>query len=421
MRRNFLVRGLFAAVCLLAAAEGRAETYDCLNPGGAPGICRRPAPSSYKAPPLSALPVYDGNSGKEWQLDLRGQDLSTLDLSGRIADLRMADFDSRTKFPAALPAGFIPAAILERGCSQGLGLGKLHAAGVTGRGVAISIIDQPLLTTHSEYAGALKSYEEINMPVKAPEAAMHGAAVASIAVGKTCGVAPGAELYYIANRFTGADGSVDFALLARAVDRVVALSEKLPAGKRIRAISISRGFRTGDKGFSELLGSINKAKKAGMLVVTTSMRRYYDYDLSGLGREPEADPDNKDSYGPGLYWRRYFLSGRSAPTDNTLLVPMDSRTTAAPDGDTDFVFYRTGGLSWGVPYLVGLYALACQAKPDVTPEAFLKAAAETGDSLKVQGSGRSLVLEKVVNPGKLLSEIKSPAAERPYGRRSGAR
>ncbi len=54
-----------------------------------------------------------------------------------------------------------------------------------------------LLVDHQEYRDRIRLYEEINIDKGTP-AQMHGAAVASIAVGKTVGVAPEADLYYIA-------------------------------------------------------------------------------------------------------------------------------------------------------------------------------------------------------------------------------
>ena len=212
------------------------------------------------------------------------------------------------------------------------------------------------------------------MRVKKSPAAMHGAAVASIAVGKTCGVAPDADLYYIGADFWGSPGGIDFKYLAAAIDRVVTISEALPRGKRIRVISISRGFNGSDRGVEALLRSIANAKSKKIMVLTTSPELYYNFDFMGLGREPGADPDSRDSYGPGLFWRKRFFGSGKWGSETTLLAPMDSRTTASPTGDGDYVFYRQGGLSWSTPYLAGLYALACQLDPDITPESFFNKA-----------------------------------------------
>jgi hypothetical protein len=62
---------------------------------------------------------------------------------------------------------------------------------------------------------------------------------------------------------------------------------------------------------------------------------------------------------------------------------MDSRCTASPTGNEDYVFYREGGWSWSIPYIASLYALACQVRPQITPEVFWAKAIETGDSVVV--------------------------------------
>jgi hypothetical protein len=85
----------------------------------------------------------------------------------------------------------------EQAKNPGLGVRRLHEKGITGRGVRVAILDQPLLVDHQEYVERVRLYEEIDLQGRT-EPAMHGAAVASIAVGKTVGVAPEAELYYIA-------------------------------------------------------------------------------------------------------------------------------------------------------------------------------------------------------------------------------
>lgn len=233
-------------------------------------------------------------------------DISGLTLSDRTTDLLYADFDSLTKFPKELPDSFRPDKILESGKDPGLGIRALHLKGITGKGVSIAIIDQPLLVGHKEYSSSLKSYEELFLRVKNSPAAMHGAAVASLAVGKTCGVAPG------------------------------------------------------------------------------------------------ADPDSRGAYGPGLFWRKRFFGGDKWGSKTTLLVPMDSRTTASPTGDGDYVFYRQGGLSWSTPYIAGLYALACQLAPEITPEAFFKKALETSSSETIKHGGKEFRLKRIVDPARLL-------------------
>jgi hypothetical protein len=120
--------------------------------------------------------------------------LVNLDLRGRRKLLDDMPFDSLTKWPEPnkLPEGFQPADLLEKGKNPGLGIRKLNEEGIDGKGVGIAIIDQTLLKEHIEYADRLVRYEPIDargVPVQ-----MHGPPVCSIAVGKTCGVAPKASL-----------------------------------------------------------------------------------------------------------------------------------------------------------------------------------------------------------------------------------
>lgn len=386
--------------------EDLGQAADCLTPADKPGICRNPEPQSFEKEPVTVLPAYDPDSGKMWQLDLRGRDISGLDLTGRAADLMYAEFDSETKFPKVMPEGFDPVKILETGKNPGFGLRALHAKGLTGKGVAIGIIDQPLLSTHKEYAAALKSYEEIHVFGKNRPASMHGPAVASLAVGKTCGVAPDAELYYIATDFYDSAQALDFKYLAAAVDRLADISAALPKEKKIRVISISRGFGIDEKGAKELLASIYRAGKNGIMVLTTSPEVYYDFDFMGLGKHPAADPDNSRSYGPGLFWQKNFFRSKNWIMGKQLLAPMDSRTTASPTGDGDYVFYPNGGLSWTVPYIAGLYALACQADPQITPEAFFSKAMRTSTVNKIEKDGTKYELPGLVNPAALLGSGK---------------
>ncbi|MCU0914559.1 MAG: hypothetical protein MUC88_08360 [Planctomycetes bacterium] len=127
-----------------------------------------------------------------------GISLARVDLRAHQAILDKMPYDSRTHWPGhdKLPEGFDPVQRLERGKSPGLGVAGLHAQGLDGHGVGIAIIDQPLVQDHQEYAGQLMRYEPIDVASVPPQ--MHGPAVASLAVGRTCGVAPKAALYHYA-------------------------------------------------------------------------------------------------------------------------------------------------------------------------------------------------------------------------------
>ncbi|HTX91722.1 MAG TPA: S8 family serine peptidase [Anaerolineales bacterium] len=369
-------------------------------------IARHPGPVDYSSiNPDPDLPQkYDPNSQNPFQNDYRSADLSRLDLSHSLDGLLFSDFDSKTTWPPAerMPAGFDPRQIMEIGKNPGLGIRSLHQMGITGTGVGIAIIDQVLLVDHQEYKDRLRLYEEID-PTGA-DASMHGAAVSSIAVGKTVGVAPGADLYFIEG-FNGKCFNVPamYHCLAQAVRRILQINSQLPADRKIRVISIARGYRPGEDGSDDWKASMLEAKSAGLLVVSSSIQDIYGFKFQALGRAPLADPDLVTSYEPGLFWASSYFAGQQF--SDRLLVPMDSRTTASPTGVNDYVFYRQGGWSWSIPYIAGMYALACQVRPEITPDEFWKTALKTGQTIQVKHAGRNYSLGIILDPQALIAAL----------------
>jgi hypothetical protein len=360
-----------------------------------------------RRPPLTTLPHHTPGSGAHWQVDLRSRDLSALDVSKRGEDLRHADFDTVTRWPKQLPEGFDPGSTLTRNRNPGLGLRALHAQGVTGQGIGIGIIDQALLVDHEEYRDRLRSYEEIHL--YGDTAQMHGPAVASIAVGRTTGVAPGADLYYIATThgvYEQGKYVQDFVWLARAVDRMLVLNASLPPGRKIRVLSLSIGWSSSQRGYGAINAAAARAREAGIFVLSTSLERTYRLSFHGLGRAPDADPDAPAAYGPGEWWAADFWSGHRFGPGERLLVPMDARAVASPTGPGDYVFYSMGGWSWSVPWIAGLYALACEVRPDITPRQFWAEALRTGTTIRVRHGSQEIDFGTVANPGALIAALR---------------
>jgi hypothetical protein len=402
-------------------AFGQTKLGTRTNPGTSLGIVRKPAPSL----PMHGLwtfrlPVPDPKSSNPaFQVDLRGRNLSRFDLRSQRGTLALADFDTQTVWPAPerMPEGFDPGRRMELGKNPGLGVRRLHERGITGKGVGVAVIDQTLLVDHDEYRDRLRLYEEIHSPET--HALMHGPAVASIAVGKTVGVAPGADLYYIAGlnseSITNSAGW-DLAPLARSIDRVLEINASLPADRKIRVISISLGWGPVLNGHELVTEAARRAKAQEVFVACVALDlRYPDHPsfLLGLGRDPDADPDATASYDlarwetmalnePGS---RYAQVLKRRASRGTLLAPIDSRCTASPTGPHDYVFYRSGGMSWAAPYLAGLYALACQVKPTITPEEFIDITHRTGDPFKWASSDLADIPARVVNPVGLIEAL----------------
>lgn len=382
----------------LETSEQSEKYKTLLSPKNELSIVRKPAVADYSLinpGKMTELPSYNPDSDEFWQVDLRSSDLTNLDLSERINDLIYTDFDSKTQWPNKLPDGFDPQMIMDLGKNPGLRLRELHKKGVTGRGIGIAIIDQGLLVDHVEYKEQLRLYEEIHCSDE--NAQMHGPAVASIAVGRTVGVAPEADLYYIAETHgvykESGEFEWDLSWVAKSIDRIVEINKTLDEGKKIRVISISLGIGENMNGYEKALESIEKANQEGIHTIYVGSNEYM-----GLGRDPFKSADDVNSFTKGEFWKEWEYE------NERLLIPMDSRVTASPTGVDDYVFYRKGGISWSVPYVAGLYALACQVKPDITPDVFWEEAFETSDIIFVDNSSKEQ-LGKIVNPTRLIEKI----------------
>jgi membrane protease YdiL (CAAX protease family) len=406
LRMALFVRGMEGSLVMLLVILGiSSRTMAPFHTEPAMPHLEKSAPASELVwPTLDALPV-PGLEGSD--VDLRWTDLSALNLSGA-GDLltNYASFNDKTVWPPAerMPPGFDRERILELGLNPGLGVRSLHALGIDGRGVGIAIIDQPLLTDHAEYTERLRWYEEID-PFYCC-ASMHGSAVSSIAVGRNSGVAPQADLYFISagdNILTASLWQLHY--YAKSIRRVLQINQVLPSDRRIRVISISLGWAPYQTaGFYDVDSAVQEARAQGILVVFTSMENTYEIGYMGLDRHPLSDPDKFESYGPS-WWESAFYAGMMS--ERLFFVPMDSRTTADPSGTGDYAFYRRGGLSWATPWVAGMYALAVQVDPSLTPERFLHLALETGRTIDVAHEGKTYKLGPIVDPQALIAALQA--------------
>ena len=334
-------------------------------------------------------------------LDIRSVNCANKDLSKYTSE--QISFDNGTVFPkntSKLPADFNANTIMEKHKNPGLNLHKLHEQGIDGSGVSMAIIDQPL-SPHNEYNDNLAHYEEF-LVYKGQSGSMHGSAVSSIAVGKTVGVAPKAKLYYFAADL--ADGKFEndetksrtSKYNAAALDKIIEINKTLPDNEKIVVVSVSASPSwSRDPEIWEK--ALEKAKQAGIFVTTTRLEQEYGLRDNGVYRFVSQEPDNFESYR-----QTNWQTGRELPIDvqkNTLCFPMDHRTTAAPNGINDYVHYANGGWSWMKPFEAGVYVLAKQVKPDITPEEFFKVGLETG----TYSEKAKCVL---VNPVELIQKLK---------------
>ena len=111
---------------------------------------------------------------------------------------------------------------------------------------------------------------------------------------------------------------------------------------------------------------------------------------------PNTDPDDVNSYTYG------FIGEDPKGKPNGIMVPSGGRTTAGNTSDTNYQYWgKNGGYSWATPYMVGVYALAKQVYPNLTPLKFFETARNTAYPV-ASSTGCHNVL---IQPKKLIEQL----------------
>jgi len=334
--------------------------------------------------------------------DFRGLDLSNKDFRNISIDILMTtDFDSLTKWPSQekLPVNFNPEAILENGKNPGLGLDELHKQGVTGKGINVAIIDQKLDLNHKEYSSNVVDYEEFGKSKK-EDISMHGPAVASLFVGKSCGVAPEARLHYKA---IPSGDNQNWEYSAESLNKIINYNDTVEDKNKIKVVSYSNGypnpFFKGD--LDNWKKTIEKARESGIIVVDGNTL----IDSNFIGGGSFDDKENIDKYNKwlgleddkkkeGLYIP-YSLQG-----EDGIIIPCDYRTVASSQKEKNgYLFLHTVGISGSVPYLAGLFSLMLQVNKNLKMEEMTKIIHDTAITNK---NGL-----KIINPKGIIDLVKS--------------
>lgn len=307
--------------------------------------------SSKAVQPITSVKEFD---------DVRWKDLSKLDLSDKKGLIATLTFNQKTIWPepAKMPANQRPEKLLKKAMNLGLGIRRLHQQGITGKGVNVAIIDQPLYLDHPEFAGKIVAYHDVGC---GSESSMHGPAVASLLVGTNCGTAPGARVYYVA----APSWTKDAAYQAEALYWIIEQNEGLSGAEKIRVVSVSAApsgpGSPFDKHNKMWDSACRRAEEAGILVLDCTSHHGFIgpcwYDAGG--------PESVARCKPGFPGRTGFR-----PRPASILVPSSPRTTAEEydKGEFAYQYYGRGGLSWAIPYCAGVLALGWQLRPEIPPE-----------------------------------------------------
>lgn len=276
--------------------------------------------------------------------------------------LALKAFDTHTKWPKQnmLPNGFNPSIWLGNGQNPGLGIRALHRKGLTGKGVAVAVIDKPINPDHLELNGRI-FYHQVNIPSakRKNRKHFHGIACASILCGTTCGVAPDAVLHY----FDVPDDLNNSFNYCEALTEILDLNSELFEGMKIRVVSVSDNVSQKNREiYDRWHGLLKKAREQGIIVLFSdpeSMHRIFTWG----GCPPYADCNNPDNY---MYssWPRDHDSSHT----EKMIVPADFRTTAMNYDSEGFTYWGESGFSWAIPYVAGLVALAVSINPAITQD-----------------------------------------------------
>jgi len=336
---------------------------------------------------------------------LVGNDASKLDLRNSGKLLSLSDFDNNTKFPAQdkLPDNYNPEQIFKNGKTPGLGIDKLHEQGYTGKGINIAIIDTPMSVDHQEFEDNKPNYFEIGALPNA-KAEMHGMAVTSIVAGKNTGIAPGAHVdYYGAGQWDLKEQKYTTKYKVEALKQIEARNQTLSDDKKINVVSMSWAVPKDDPNYKEYQETIKKLEDKGVFVINCQEPYLHNYEFGGLRKTPGKDSNDSASYKIVLAVTDQIGEENYADKTqgNAILVPSE-RTLAGPSGKDNYVHYPEGGSSWQAPYVAGVYALAKQANPNLTPDEFRKKTLETGTPY-YSPSGQ--LVGKIINPEKLIEDV----------------
>ncbi len=299
--------------------------------------------------PITNVKEYD---------DVRFKDMSKLDLSARLGLPATLWFNQKTVWPAAMPVD--TAKLLADTMNPGLGVRKLHQGGLTGKGVNVAIIDQPLYQDHPEFAGKIAAYHDVGCQ---SENSMHGPAVTSLLVGAKCGTAPGARVCFVA----APSWTADTAYQARALDWIVEQSAQLPPKEKIRVVSVSAapGGRGSpfNKNTEQWDPACERAEKAGILVLDCTEH----HGFIGPCFYDASDPEDVAKCKPG-FPSRPGMNTSERSQGQVVLVPCSPRTTGEEyvKGQCGYQHCGQGGLSWSIPYCAGVLALGWEARPELT-------------------------------------------------------
>lgn len=339
--RVFLLdRDTFAPLCDPLEWDGASDTTDSADTISPLGVVRS----------LPKIEAVDGVEpyGNYWA---PGNHVISADLSDAPALAYSLTFSNATVF-AKLPAGYDPEELLEWGKYPGLNVDILHKYGFTGAGCVVAYVDQPI-AVHEQYDGGNIHYTNNTDGNNS----MHGPAVLSLLAGKDIGTAPDAEVYFYAHASWKADQTTH----AECLYQIIEQNKTLPEGQKITMVGFSDNIDASEANAAALEEAVEACQEAGIMV-------WFCGEYGGASFLPLS---NKDDYS------NLVVESWGGGNPELVYVPSSGRTTAATFGDAKYTYWSSGGLSWTMPYVLGLYGIAVEIDPTLTQDALRQLIVDT--------------------------------------------
>ena len=273
-----------------------------------------------------------------------GKNTIRTDLSHSTALAFSLTFGDNTNF-SALPAGYDPDALLEWGKYPGLNVDILHRYGFTGKGAVIAYVDQAVLP-HEQYS---KENVFITNNTSNLES-MHGPAVLSLLTGKDIGTAPEATIHYYGFHPDASAQRNE----AECLYQIIALNKTLPEDQKITMVGFSDNIDNSEAYVKEFQAAVKACEDAGIMV-------WFCGEYGAATFLPMSDKNDYHNVIAEHWWN-------TAYEPQLVYVPAAGRTTAATMSNTDYIYWSTGGLSWTMPYVLGLYSIAIEIDPTLTQD-----------------------------------------------------
>ena len=156
----------------------------------------------------------------------------------------------------------------------------------------------------------------------------------------------------------------------------------LEENKKIRMVGFSDCINKSEKNASAFKKAVKACEKEGIMV-------WFCDEYGSVSFIPYSDKNSFESLVPESWW------GNKKP--GLVCVPCAGRTTSSVLDNLHYIYWAKGGLSWAVPYVLGLYAIAIEIDPSLTQEALRKLIVDTA---YVNGEGMP-----IVNPVGFVAEV----------------